>query len=126
MIRIAGIGIAGALLAVLLRQQRPELAPTVSLATGVVVLAMVLSEAFGLVESLRDMAERFSIDMDVISTVLRITGVAYIAEFGVQACIDAGEMGIASKVELGAKVLIMGMCVPIAVNILDVLTQMLP
>lgn len=126
MIKIVGIGLAGAILTLMIRQHRPELAMMVSLATGLVVLAMVLDEAFGLVATLKTMAARFSIDGDIFTTVLKIIGVAYIAEFGVQACNDAGEKGIASKVELGAKVIILAMCAPIVAGILDMLQLMLP
>lgn len=126
MFKIVAIGITGAVLAVTIKQQRPELAAMVSIATGLVVLATVLNEALGLIDKLVSLAEQFSIDSDIFTTVLKITGVAYIAEFGVQACNDAGEKGIASKVELGAKVIILAMCVPIVVSILDMLQQMLP
>lgn len=126
MFKIVAIGITGAVLAITIRQHKPELAVMVSIATGLLVLAMVLNEALGLVRMLSALAERFSIDSDIFITVLKITGVAYIAEFGVQACADAGEQGIASKVELGAKVIILAMCVPIVVSILDMLQQMLP
>ena len=48
----------------------------------------------------------------LFTTMLKVTGIAYIAEFAVQACKDAGETGIASKIELSAKILILGMCAP--------------
>lgn len=126
MFKVVAIGITGAVLAVTIKQHKPELATLVSIATGLVILALVLDEALGLVDKLIGLAERFSIDGDIFTTVLKITGVAYISEFGVQACVDAGEQGIASKVELGAKVIILAMCVPIVASILDMLQQMLP
>lgn len=62
----------------------------------------------------------------MFSTMLKVTGIAYIAEFGVQACKDAGENAIASKVELGAKILILSLCVPVVMNLLELLASILP
>ena len=34
---------------------------------------------------------------------LKVTGIAYLAQFGMQLCIDAGQSSIASKIELAGK-----------------------
>ena len=126
MIRIAAIGLTGAVLTLILRQQRPELAAVSALASGLVILFLVMEQILPLMAFLRDLSERYGLDEGAFGSVLRIVGVAYIGEFGVQACKDAGEASIAAKVELGAKVIILGLCLPIAVNILELLSGLLP
>jgi stage III sporulation protein AD len=60
-----------------------------------------------------------------ISVILKIVGIAYVAEFGAQLCVDAGESAIASKIELSAKVIIMFMASPILMALLNSIFSML-
>ena len=61
-----------------------------------------------------------------LQTILKIIGIAYIAEFGSQVCRDAGEGAVANKIEFAAKVLIMVMAVPIIALVLDTIVRLLP
>lgn len=126
MIQIIAIGIIGAILSLIVRQQKPELAMVISLGTGIILILLVLNDASTLVQFLGEIAQKYSIDAALFKTVLKITGIAYLAEFGIQACKDAGESAIAGKVELGAKVLILGLCAPIVLEVLELLARMLP
>ena len=126
MIKIVSIGIIGALLTLVLRQLRPELAMLCALITGAMLVFSIIDQAALLLAKLAEISARFETDAGIFSTMLKITGVAYIAEFGVQACRDAGENAIASKVELGGKVVMLGLCVPVVVNLLELLSAVLP
>ena len=126
MIKIVSIGIIGALLTLVLRQLRPELAMLCALITGAVLVFSIIDQAALLLAKLAEISARFETDAGIFSTMLKITGVAYIAEFGVQACRDAGEYAMASKVELGGKVVMLGLCVPVVVNLLELLSAVLP
>ncbi|MCX5545920.1 stage III sporulation protein AD, partial [Paraburkholderia sp. CNPSo 3076] len=76
------------------------------------------------------MVERLSINAHVnmiyVETILKIIGIAYIAEFGAQITKDAGQGAIASKIELGGKVLILSMAIPILTVIIETIISMLP
>ena len=126
MIQIIAIGIVGAILSLIVKQQKPELAMIISMGTGVILIVLVLNDASALVQFLGSVAQKYSIDAALFKTVLKITGISYLAEFGIQACKDAGESAIAGKVELGAKVLILALCVPIVLEVLELLARMLP
>ena len=55
-----------------------------------------------------------------------MTGIAFLSEFAISICKDAGESAIASKVELGSKALIISMSIPIIYNLLEVILKILP
>ncbi len=61
-----------------------------------------------------------------LETILKIIGIAYIAEFGAQVTRDAGQDSIASKIELAGKVLIMVMAIPIITVMIETIIQILP
>ena len=66
------------------------------------------------------------INLVYLQTLLRVIGIAYLAEFGAQVCRDAGEGSIASRIELAAKVIILVMAVPIVVEIMESILLLLP
>ncbi|NLA05696.1 MAG: stage III sporulation protein AD, partial [Firmicutes bacterium] len=66
------------------------------------------------------------INLVYLQTLLRVIGIAYLAEFGAQVCRDAGEGSIASRVELAAKVIILVMAVPVIIEIMESVLGMIP
>lgn len=125
-LKIVGVGIVATTLSVILKQQKPEFAVQVSIVAGIVILSFVIDELSYVVKVLEDLSRRADLDSIYFSTVLKVVGIAYIAEFGSQISRDAGESSIASKIELGAKVIIMMMSVPILVSILDLIIKIIP
>ncbi len=124
--QIVAIGLVAAILAILVKNQRPELGIYISLVTGFVIFIFVLAKLQSVVEILNQLANKISIEDIYLSTILKIVGIAYIAEFGAQVCKDAGEGVIASKIEFAGKVLIMVMAVPILVSLMDLIINMVP
>ena len=125
-LKIVGVGVIATTLSVVLKQQKPEFAIQVSIVTGIVILSFVLDELSYVVRILEDLSRRANLDSLYFSTVLKVVGIAYIAEFGSQVSKDAGESSIASKIELGAKVIIMMMSMPILMSILDLIIKIIP
>jgi len=66
------------------------------------------------------------VNMIYIETILKIIGIAYIAEFAAQITKDAGQGAIASKIELGGKILILAMAIPIITVLIETIIQMIP
>jgi stage III sporulation protein AD len=61
-----------------------------------------------------------------VETILKIIGIAYIAEFAAQITKDAGQGAIASKIELAGKILILAMAIPILTVLIETIIQMIP
>lgn len=57
---------------------------------------------------------------------VKITGIAFLSEFAVSICKDSGEGAIASKIELGSKIIIISMSVPIISSLLELVLKILP
>lgn len=123
--QIVGFGLIAAVLAVVLRQQKPELALLLSIGAGIFLFFMVLGKIGAVVNVLRDLSVRANVNLIYLGTVLKIVGIAYIADFGAQLCRDAGENALASKIEFAAKILILVLAVPIVMAVLDTLFDIL-
>lgn len=124
-VKIVGIGLLAGFLINLLRQQKPELAMQLSVATGAMIMILMLSRVMQVVDVLQSLSARAKIDQAHMGTVLKIIGIAYVADFGSQVLQDAGEKSVASRVEMAGKVLIMLMAVPILLAIMDTVLKLL-
>ncbi|KYH31377.1 stage III sporulation protein AD [Neomoorella mulderi] len=125
--QIAGLALTATLIIVLVRQARGgDTALIISLVVGATIFLLLLDRIGTVVKVLADLSERAGINQFYLNTILKIIGIAYVAEFGSQVCRDAGENAIASKVELAAKVLIMVLAIPIIVAILESIIRLLP
>lgn len=125
-IQIVGLGIVAVVIIVILRGQKPEMAVQVSIITGVVIFLLLISKLSAVLDLLEGYADRVGISVVYFTTVLKIVGIAYIAEFGAEVCRDAGESSIASKIELAGKVIIVVLAVPIVTSLLDLITNIMP
>lgn len=126
LIQIVGIGIIATVIIIILRAQRPEIAVQASIATGLVIFMLLASKLSAVMELLDNYADKADIKPIYFTTVLKITGIAYIAEFGAEVCKDAGENAIASKIELAGKVTIVVLAVPIVTSLLDIILKVMP
>lgn len=75
---------------------------------------------------LEKLALNANVNMMYVETILKIIGIAYIAEFGAQITKDAGQGAIASKIEMTGKILIMVMAIPILTVIIETVIGLLP
>lgn len=125
-LQIVGIGLIGAVLAVFVKERNKEIALLISMATGLLIFLFAISKISAVVRVLEELASRANINMFYLTTVLKIIGIAYIAEFGAQVCKDAGEGSIATKIELAAKILVMVLAMPIIVAILESVLRLIP
>jgi stage III sporulation protein AD len=124
--KIVMVGIIASVLAVLLKEEKPEIALAVSIVTGLVIFVFLISKLNSVMSVLKYFASRANIDVLYFSTILKVIAIAYITEFGAQICRDAGEGAIASKVELAGKVLIMVIAIPILAALMDIMIKIIP
>jgi stage III sporulation protein AD len=123
-LRICALGIITAVLSVVIKQYRPDLAMQLSIVLGVVVFLFLSAQLSGISEVLQQLFNKANIQQEYFLTILKATGVAFITEFASQTCKDAGEGSIAQKMEIGGKVLIVFLALPILTTMMQQLVQL--
>ena len=118
-VKIIGIGITAAVLSALIKQYRPEMAIAVPILASVVILTACAPYLGAVVRMLTDIADKAGIELSHMRTVIKITGVAYICQFASDICKDAGESAVSSKIEMGGKIVIITLSMPIIYNLLE-------
>lgn len=125
-IQIVGIGVVSTVIIVILKAQRPETGVWVAIAAGTLLFLLAAGKLAAVVELLKSYAGKANIDAVYVTTLLKVIGIAYIAEFGSELCKDAGESAIASKIELAGKVLIIVLAMPVMTSLLDLVIHIMP
>lgn len=125
-IKIIGIGLIALIMILVLKQYKPEYAIYVSLIAGIAILFISLSQISGVLDLLKSISNRANINSQYISLLLKITGIAFLTEFAVSISNDCGESAIASKIDLGGKVLIIVISLPIITALLETILKIIP
>lgn len=124
-VRVIALCMGAALFSVSLRMHRPELAALFSLAVGVVALWMLRAPFAGIVAAVRQLAESSMDGGQTAAVVLRAAGITVLSELGVQVCCDSGESAMAGRIRLAARVILVGMALPIVGEIFESISSLL-
>lgn len=124
--QIVGLALIVTVFSVVLKQIRPEIALQLTILAGASIFILILSKIRVIVDLLQTLADQANISSYYLLIILKIVGVAYLAEFGAQICRDAGETALATKIELAAKVGVIILAIPIIVAITESLVRLVP
>jgi stage III sporulation protein AD len=125
-IQIVGFGLIAAFLALVLKEQKANFAFLITLMVGAGIFIFLIDKIGQVLDMLQRIALNAHVNMVYVETLLKIIGIAYIAEFGAQITRDAGQGAIASKIELGGKILILVLAIPILTVIIETVLALIP
>ncbi len=125
-IKIIGIAFLAVIIIVILKQYKPEFAMYVSILAGTIILLMSVGKLGGIITILENISNKTKVNGEFLAILIKITGIAFLTEFAVSICKDVGETAIASKVDLGGKVIIIAISIPIISALLEAVVKILP
>ncbi len=125
-VKIIGIALVAVTMIIILKQYKPEFAIYISILSGILILLLVMDKLTGIINLLQSLASKASINSTFLVLLIKITGIAFLSEFAVSICKDSGETAIASKIEVGTKIIIIAMSIPIISSLLEIILQILP
>ena len=123
--RIVGIGLIGAILSILLRNSKPEFSMLIPVVVSFTVLARAMPYLIRITEELSRMASSAGINSSYMRIVIKVIGISYLVCITAELCKDAGENAIAAKIELGGKLIILAMAIPIINSLLNLVKEII-
>ena len=109
------------MIATLLKEHKPEFKIYISIVVGIIIFAIAADQLKDFIYLINKLTQRINVNQNFVGILLKITGIAILTEFAVSICNDSGETSIASKIDLGGKIIILSMSVPIITSLLEVL-----
>ncbi|SEM88851.1 stage III sporulation protein AD [Mesobacillus persicus] len=113
-------------LSLILKEQKPNFAFLLIVFTGCAIFLFLVDQIYLIINMVENLAAKANVNLVYVETILKIIGIAYIAEFAAQITKDAGQGSIASKIELGGKILILATAIPILTVLIETIIQLIP
>ncbi|CRK84077.1 stage III sporulation protein [Neobacillus massiliamazoniensis] len=124
--KIVGIALVATFLSLIIKEQKPNFAFLLIVFVGCSIFLFLVDKIYEIINMLEKLAVNAKVNSVYIETILKIIGIAYIAEFAAQITKDAGQGAIASKIELAGKILILAMAIPILTVMIETIIKLIP
>ena len=95
----------------------------IGIATGMVIFFYVLSQIKVIINFLNDMLKMVTMEETYFVQLLKMLGIAYVAEFASSICKDTGHQSIAGMIETFARISIVALSIPGILFLVDTLEQ---
>ncbi len=116
---LAGFGLVGTVLCLLIRHYRPELGMILSVCCGILIFTAALLNLTPVLDKIEEYIRKASLEQANFAVLLKSLGICYIASIAGDSCRDAGQTAIAGKIELAAKIAIVVLALPLFDQVLS-------
>lgn len=125
-IQIVVLGIVASILYIILKDVNASFAFFLIIITGIVIFLSVIKQIGAIFQLIETLGEKANIEGMYMETILKIIGIAYIAELGASITKDAGLESVATKIELAGKIFILLLAIPIITAVIEAILSFLP
>ena len=125
-IKIIGIAMSAVIIIIIMKQYKPEFVVYISLIACILIFFLIFDKLSVIVTLLNNLSSRMNTSSEFLKILIKITGIAFLTEFAASICKDAGESAIGTKVDIGGKIIIISMSIPIISSMLDTILKVLP
>ena len=125
LLKILAVALVTVFAHMLVKQVKPEIAILISIVGSVVIIIMAVDVLSSVITTFYNIFKLTGVDSALLTPLLKIIAIGYIAEFGANICADAGASGVADKVLFAAKLVILMIAMPIVTTVIDMVVSFL-
>lgn len=122
---ICGIAIVATVSAIALKKNAPETSVVIAISAGVIIFIAVLSNITPLINEVYKLMNNSGIGDEYGTVLLKTVGICLVCQFTSEACRDAGQGSLATRVEFASKVTIIIISIPLFEKILSITAELL-
>ncbi len=120
-IAMAAVGLTAVLLSVQLKALKGEYGVYLSAAACLFIFSYGIRKMETILAGIRQIEEYIQINQVYLTVLIKIIGIAYIAEFSAGICRDSGYSAIGTQIEIFGKLSILAVSMPIILALLETL-----
>lgn len=124
-IKIAAIGVITAFCAIALRETKSEAAIAVVITGSILIFLSVVDYFTSAITAIKEIVDKAGIPPSVLSSVLKVIAIAYIADFAAGVVEDCGYKSVGDKIVLAGKIIILSLSIPIVVSLFNLIGGLL-
>lgn len=117
---IMALAAAAAFSAAAIKKHTPEISAALAVSAGAVILILLLTNISPIISGIGSYLSRAGMDGTYGTVLIKTVGICFLCQFTSDACRDAGQSSLASKVELASKISVILTALPLFENILNV------
>lgn len=123
--KVFAIAILTAVVAIVVKQTKPEYALFVQLGGVIIILLYAISYFTEIAETAMGMVESTGINVNFFSLLVKALGIAITAELAADICKDSDSKSLAGNIEFVAKLVILAMSLPIIKEVAELAVGMI-
>ncbi len=120
-VTIGIVGMTAVLLAVQMKSAKGEYGTYLVMAAGCFIFFYGVSKMESILDAMRRLQEMIRINQVYLNTLIKMTGITYIAEFSSGICKDAGYGAVGTQIEIFGKLSILAVSMPIVLALMETL-----
>lgn len=125
MLKIVACAVVCAFILIYLKSINSEFFSVAVVGAGVIIIAFGIDYLFETIEFLHVLIENSGINAEYFSVILKITGIAYVVEFGAGIIEDLGLKSVADKLVFVGKVAIFVASMPVIYAVFNLMTGLI-
>ena len=125
MIKIICIALIGTLASITLKKIDSNLSFLTAVVTGVIIISLLYVDIESLISVIKTFSGGYGVEDEQIKLLLKVLGISCISQFGVSIAEDCGEKFIAQKIDFAGKVFIITLSIPILINLLNTILNII-
>ena len=119
LVKVVFLGIAGVMLAIQFKSQKPEYGHYMGLAVGILVFGYALRQVAAVTTQLGKLRSYLGGAESYLAVLLKVIGITYICEFSADICKDAGYQTVAGQIEVLGKLSVMFAGLPVLFAVIE-------
>ena len=125
LLKIVAIALITVFAYMLVKHVKPEIAVIIALVGSIIIISLTVTSLKTVISSFYGIFKTTGVDTVLLTPLLKIIAIGYVAEFGANVCVDAGASSIADKILFSAKVIILMLSLPIITEVIDMVVALL-
>ncbi|MDY5578086.1 MAG: SpoIIIAC/SpoIIIAD family protein [Lachnospiraceae bacterium] len=119
------LGIAAALMAVMLKQGKNEYSVYMIVAVTVCLSFFIISGMRTILEAIEKIKTYIHFDEAYLNTLIKIVGISYLTQFSTDLCKDCGYQALSNQLQIFGKISVLAVSMPVILSLLETINQVL-
>ena len=98
LLKIMAVALVTVFAHMLIKQTKPEIAILISIVGSIIIILMAVNILNSVISSFYEIFKKTGVQTTLLTPLLKIVAIGYVAEFGANICADAGANSVADKI----------------------------
>lgn len=122
---IVGLAITATAICIILKQYKPEYAMLASIVCSLLIFSAIIVNIVPVFDELKTFLNKISYESEYLAVVVKALGICFVTQLASDACKDAGQEAISSKVELAGKVAVIIISMPLFSKLINIVMNLI-